>query len=291
MKKLIILLLLLVQIPSLAETNKEILSRICSNAPVYLYFDEIRFDSGNKQKTESIFGVSSHRGLTKDFDKDSAALAAIDKAIKDACSYIERGVLMTGKPDAVSAPEEGAIHAMVSCTINSITSTVEERRDGKSWGGVWASIQLTLKIVDAFSGDVYFSDVLTSEGRSNGGFNINLSSVEDAAGRLSCFLGDDLRALFPIYGTVLEEVKDAKSSKVAFVVNLGSDDNVYGGGIGTYRVSKLENDGTSFRLVEMGSGYIYEVTSADRCIFRVTMGASNVKKAFAEGETLVIKSK
>ena len=283
-------MLLLVPFLSGADTQDNAVKTICKNTPVYVHIQSVDFDNSNADKnSNSAFGSSAHRGITKSFMDDPMAAEIIEGALKDAFGRVERAVICTEMP-AKGDLEDGNIHVAVTCRIKSVTSTVEERRDGVSWGGVWGSIKLHLLVKDLNDGHVYYSDNIVSEGRSNGGFNINLSSVEDASARMSSFLAEDLRSIFPIAGIVAGKFTGTYP-KSCVVISLGSEDKVYSGGMSTYRVAKVVMTEDSFKLVEIGSGYIYEVISNKSSLFRISVGEKDVMEALAAGERLVVRAK
>lgn len=283
-------MLLLVPFLSGADTQDNAVKTICKNTPVYVHIQSVDFDNSNADKSSnSAFGSAAHRGITKSFMDDPMVAEIIEGAVKDAFGRVERAVLCPEMPDKGDLAD-GNIHVAVTCKIKSATSTVEERRDGVSWGGVWGSIKFHILIKDLNDSHVYYSDNVVSEGRSNGGFNINLSSIEDASARMSCFLAEDLRAIFPIAGMVVDKYTGV-TPKSSVAVSLGSSDNVYPGGMSTYRVSKVVMTENSFKLVEIGSGYIYEVISDKSSIFRISVGEKAVMEALAAGERLVVRAK
>lgn len=289
MKRILLTLLFLVPLISMADTRENAVRTVCSNTPVYVHVESVDYaDSGSDDKT-SAFGSSSHRGVTKSFKDDPIVAEIIECAVKDAFNKVERAVVVLERPEN-GEQEDGNIHVAVRCRIKSVTSTVEERRDGVSWGGVWGSVKMHITVKDINDGHVYFSDNIVSEGRSSGGFNINISSVEDAAARMSCFLAEDLREVFPIAGMVAGQYT-GKTPKSSLVISLGSDDNVYPGGMSTYRVSKIVPTEDSFKLVEIGSGYIYDVISEKSSIFRISVGEKAVMEALSAGETLIVRAK
>lgn len=283
MKRLLYLLFILLPVISNGAGKQDFLSSLCENGKVRLRLN-VEFDPRSSDDVPTDFGTAAHRGVTKNFSNDTAVLAIIENAMMEACSKVERAVIVP------SGSSEDA-DAELTCRILSASSTVEETRGGASWGGVWASIKMDVTIADPESGQIFFSDTVTSEGRSHGGFNINLSSIEDAAGRMACFLGEDFRVIFPVSGKISAPYDDPKSSKTAFIVDLGSKDNVYSGGLATFRVAKVVEDGDSFKLVEIGSGYILDVLDRDKSVFRITYGSSAVKKAYEAGDTLIIRSR
>lgn len=283
MKRLLSLLFILLPVVSNGAGKQDFVSSICENGKVRLSLN-VEFAPGSGDDAPTGFGTAAHRGVTKIFNNDTTVLSIIENAIMEACSKVERAVI-------VPSGSTGNVDAALSCRILYASSTVEETRGGASWGGVWASIKMDVTIADPESGQIFFSDTVTSEGRSHGGFNINLSSIEDAAGRMACFLGEDFRVIFPVSGKISAPYDDPKSSKTAFIVELGSKDYVYSGGLATFRVAKVVEDGDSFKLVEIGSGYIFDVLDQDRSIFRITYGSGAVKKAYEAGETLIIRSR
>ncbi|MFI3279511.1 MAG: hypothetical protein R3Y55_03180 [Rikenellaceae bacterium] len=153
-----------------------------------------------------------------------------------------------------------------------------------------AEVKVTLKFIDATTGEIFASKSLTTVG---GGSLFGAGSTEKKAisGAISAISGKLKRVIdeyFPLRGTIVEANEIKKNKLITCYVDLGSDHGVAKGQ--QAKVMQAKQIAGRNTLIEIGRLRCDEVIAEDLSICRIVKGQEELLTALNNGVELVVET-